>query len=512
MAKDVISPILAKIYTKNENILGMLKILEGIMDKKSYQDLYQRYEKIANLIPKEEILTEAERKYINFGTELRYTTLEGELNTFEQELTFYNVFKELSDIRNEVDASLRELFKDDSSLALYVNSGKILVQKILEVKEEKTLHQFTNLMSSSFGTLFDALKNLSAINNDTLLRYINNLESDYLKENLGALIRNSVDTYKYKGSIDEDFLTEEVLRECALGDKKIRETLESIKAVAKAQERIKEELKAIQEEINDLNNVVDNDQKQLKQIKQKRKVLELRKRLRQVLFGSFAVVPLAAPFVGYKIGKNASAKINLIKTITKTVDARTLEEVVKEEKYEELTTDYVYSVTICEPWHKNISGVSYVRNCTVYDYVLSEEERKDDFHLTLDNLNYDQLVKKYSYEEPTEMVDDSYYLEESQLYITETFQDAKDFISSDKYNVFYTTAGVGVLVCLYTTEALLYYLGGENLLYAWNEKYLEQVKEYEREDSSTSNSLKLTLKKKEELVKEYDEKKKKLEG
>ena len=38
------------------------------------------------------------------------------------------------------------------------------------------------------------------------------------------------------------------------------------------------------------------------------------------------------------------------------------------EDYLEYQTSYVASLTICEPYKKNISGTSYSRVCNVYDY------------------------------------------------------------------------------------------------------------------------------------------------
>jgi len=72
MKYDTVSSTLARIYTTDLNIRGMLKTLERIMDKKSYKNLYERYIILAKDIPKDEILSEGEIKYESFGTDLKY--------------------------------------------------------------------------------------------------------------------------------------------------------------------------------------------------------------------------------------------------------------------------------------------------------------------------------------------------------------------------------------------------------------------------------------------------------
>ena len=51
-------------------------------------------------------------------------------------------------------------------------------------------------------------------------------------------------------------------------------------------------------------------------------------------------------------------------------------------------------------------------------------------------IEIENLVKKYTYQEPTSKVYNKKYLTEQQVYITETYQDANDTKISKKYKFY----------------------------------------------------------------------------
>ena len=511
---DITNTILSRIYTTNENILGMLSNLEVIMDTNGYQELYNKYIEISKNIPINETLTEAEKKYENFGTELKYTSVDRELTKFESELEYYNDYKELSDLNNEVKNITNKAFDKNTSIEEYITKNKQFIESLIKIKNNKTIHQFTNLLNNSIENIFNSLKILSIINNNTLLEYIKELDSDYLNEHLASKIRKSINTTTYKGTLDADYLKEDVLYECANNDDKI---------IFKKNEAIeyekREKIRKQQEEVyvselfnelkqNDLD--IQKYQELIKRIKSSNISIKLKKLLLKSITIPALVIPLICPFIGNSMGKKASSNVKLTKTITKTVDASSLEVISENESYEELKTTYVASITICNPWKRNMSGVSYSRDCTVYDYNIDNTNIEEDFHLTLDNINKDNLTKKYTYEEVVSDISDDLYLTNNQIYITETYQDLNDIKISDKYNIPYTVVGVGTGIIIGTTELLIYLFLLKDLLENINENLDYKYRLNESDLIDANKSLKLTLNRQKEMKEEYDSLKQKI--
>lgn len=498
MKYDITDSILSKIYTTNQNILGMLNILSVIMDSNSYKEFYDRYLEIEKEIPKDEVLTELEKKYNSFGTELRFTPLEKKLRDFESELEEYNDYKDLNDLLNEVKKDTENIFNGDIVVEEYVTKNKKFIELIIDIKNNKTVHQFTKLLNVSIETVFNSLKTLSVIENSELLDFINQTNSDYLREHIASKIRQSVDTVQYKGKLDDDYLDTSTLYKCAKSDenivslmKKAQEYEEGQIALArKKEERITSLSEAIKLFENNIKKYTDN--------LQKLKLNHAGIKTKKILFRFIAVpaiaLPLSCPFIGYKLGKKASSKVLLTKTYTTTVDIDSQDVISSNEDYEELNTTYVASVTICDTWKKNLSGSSYSRNCTVYDYNLPDDKVTDDFHLTLDNIDYNNLVEKYTYEEVTTSVENEKYMKENQIYVTETYQDFTDMIASKKYNFPYTMIGLGIGDIIGFTELFIYLYCGKKYLVSLDNKLEQELKENEKDFDDTNKILKLTLK------------------
>lgn len=509
MKLDTVNPTLARIYTANENIKGILERLEVIMDDKSYQELYGRYLEIAKEVPQAEILTEYEEEYGAFGTDLKYGSLDNKLRVFENSLDIYDDYKDLSDMLNKVKGDMSIIFNEEISVEDFIEENERFVELLLKAKDNKTIHQFTDLFNDSIKTLFGSLKTLSFIGNDELVKFVIATNSDYLKEHLGSEIRRSIDTTSYEGRLDEDYVDSETLYKCALNDCEIiareaeaRDYREKQDALAKERD---EHISHLKDKIQVFEETIKKYQGELKNLKLKKTGLMAKRFFLKCAVIPAIAIPLSCPLIGRHIGQKESSKVVLTKTITNTVDTDSGDIVLSEEEYNELKTDYVASVTICEPWKRNASGTSYTRECTVYDYDFSElGELADDFHLTLENIELKNLIRKYSYQEPTGKVENDKYLNEKQVYITETYQDANITQISDKYNIPYTVAGVGVGILAGTTELLAYLYADRRMGINFKRKIDKALMANKYAMDETKKVLKLTIDNRETAKREYD--------
>lgn len=497
MKRDITNTILSRIYTTNENIIGMLQNLEVLMDSNGYQELYNKYLEIAQNIPANETLTEYEKQYENFGTELKYTPVDRALTKFENELEYYNDYKELSDLINDIKNATTHAFDKNASIEEYLIKNKQLIELIINIKNNKTIHQFTKLLDTSIGTVFDSLKILSLASNNELFEFIHQINSNYLNEHLASKVRKSINTVIYKGKLEDDFVNLSTLYDCAMNDEKIiakqQAAIESEKRQTKLEKERENYLSNLFKEINEQEINIKEYQKKLKELNLNINSLKIKKMLLRLITVPALTIPLACPFIGHSIGKKASSNILLTKTITRTVDADSLDIISQSETYEELNTSYVASVTICEPWKKNLSGASYSRICTVYDYKLEDIEITDDFRLTMENIDANNLVEKYPYEEVSSSILEQKYLTDNQIYVTETYQDFNMVKLSEKYNIPYTVAGAGIGICLGTTELLAYLFLGKKILEEYNENLNHNIEKNKSEVTATNKILKLTL-------------------
>lgn len=502
MKIDIVNPTLARIYTTNENIKGMLERLAIIMDKKGYQELYNKYLEIAKEIPEDEVLTDLEKKYNQFGTDFRYGPLDAKLKEFEKELDIYNEYKEFSDLLNRIKNDTTNAFEKDFLINEYVLKNKEFIDILLNIKDSKTIQQFTHLFEEAITTLFNSLKTLTLVGNNELISYIGETNSDYLKEHLASKVRNSIDTTSFEGSLDEDYVDFESLYECAVNDQEIIARQEEARSY---EERQLERVKYLENKIKVCSENIKKYQAELKKLKLNKIGLKARKMALRFVAVPALAIPLSCPFIGRHIGLKESAKVILTKTITNMVDADSGEIISTQEDFSELKTDYVASVTICEAWKKNVSGTSYIRDCVVYDYDFSDlGDLDDDFHLKIEDIKPENLIKKYTYQEPTSKVENPKYLTEEQIYITETYQDNSKTEISTKYNIPYTVAGTGVGVLLGTAEVAAYLYAGKKFMDKMNLKVDKKLSVNNEAVAGTNRNIKLDLEDQTQAKQEYE--------
>lgn len=453
---------LTRIYTSIENIDGMIDNLSAIMDSNGFNELNKKYKVLDKKVPRNTVLSNEEKQFGHFGVDLKYYNLDGELRDFEKELSEYNIYKSINDKVNEIKNNSKNIFKDANSIDLYVRLNEELVMLIFDGSKNKYSQQFTTLMKESFDTLFNSLKVLSSFDDKRLIEFINKYESGYVRENISSLIRSSIDTSKLKGSLDDDHIDYDTIVKCSLNDPK---TLNILEEAEKYSKMIKEERE------NNLR-IEEENKKRLELIRKRKKLLKLKLGLIKFLIVPSIALPMSCPIAGYAIGKRESNKINLTKTITTTVDMDNHEILNSSEDYLEYQTSYVASLTICEPYKKNISGTSYSRICNVYDYDTTGLDINDE--ITKDNLDESRKTLKYSYEQSTPIVENEKYLTEQQFLITETYQDLNTTTKSNKYTTSGTLIGLGTGLGISTSGFILYNNG---LSYYIDDKKKEYTKE-----------------------------------
>jgi len=415
MKYDTVSSTLARIYTTDLNIRGMLKTLERIMDKKSYKNLYERYIILAKDIPKDEILSEGEIKYESFGTDLKYGELDALLRKFEKELDIYRDYKRLSDLNKEIRDLSSEVFQEDFLVEDFIEKNKKLVDLFIIVKNNKTIHQFTDLMKKSSERIFRSLKILSLLNCSDLFEYINDTGSLLLKEMLGSLIRDSVDIFKFVGELDDDYLNMETISECALLDSKLMSKKDKILNCSSKQNEFlewkKKRLEHLEEYISQLEESIKFEDAEMEKLKSDRGFLKFKRALLRSIVIPAIVLPLSCFYLGFSRGSSD------------TKDGSSENAIDADDELLMDSSSYVAEVTICYPWEK-ITPEDYMRKCTVYDY--SFESDSEDFSLSLEDIDYERLVKKYSYNEVCDEVSDERYLTENQMYIAGVPQKISD--------------------------------------------------------------------------------------
>lgn len=502
---EVYKSVITQIMTTKNNIEGILNNLGAFMDKRSYQDLCVRYKELIKDIPRNEILTHEDKTLPNFTNDAKYTGLLSELTSFEKEVLKYDDFKSLYDTLNEMENSSDKFLSGSITIGEYSYNGRLFIDELLSVKEHPYSKQFTDLIDRCIKSIYKTIKVLAASDDTSLIDYIQNNDLDYLMEALGSEIRKTIDVTNYKGSLSEDFVRGNILKQCASEDQYILSKKEEIEFAKRESQRLENErlerLASIENKLVSIENEIKSNSETAKDLKKKNRILDFKLLMIRFVIVPALALPLSMPFIGRSIGSNKAKEHLLTKTITQTTDMNTKSLLSHEETYETALTNYVASVTICEPWKSNISGNSYKRKCVVCDYNMLG--LPDDFRLTIDNIDYDRLFVKYEYEETTS-TPELRYLEEKQLLVTETYQ-LDEKIPDESYTTRGTIVGSVAALGTSVVEGFIYYNLAENIAYLSSE-----IKDSFRNNSNHMNTLDIDRKDLDRKKKELEEKKRKL--
>ena len=287
-------------------------------------------------------------------------------------------------------------------------SAKTLLDSINSInthnKEEKN-----KLIDKAYQVIYSVILYEEIFDRSELLNYLNSLNIPTNKENIGRLLEQDLKKMDKKDLLDEDLRT---LRSEGLGYDYLNPDF--IRKVSRKtvgehnseyQERKREAVAELKEEVLDLTRSSGRMVSAFQDSKNTISKLYVNKALLTSRILSMILVPVIAFSAGHAIGKNASEKIPMYKTITRTVNSET-GEIVGEPTivYDEAETTYVATVMEYGPWKKNPTGVGYVRNVTAYEYI-APENPEEGYHATSEDLA-GNVREKYRYVEPNDILEE----------------------------------------------------------------------------------------------------------
>lgn len=460
---DNLEKLKTSLSNNASNIDDAMNILSIIMDSEDFNKLKKEYIEIFKDVSNKNTIEDI-TEFINIT------------NKFLNKLHKYDSYINLWTLVDNLNKLNKNAFTDNYNKDTVINSGINLITSLNNLNPEyKDL--FDKLINESLNTLFTSIKISSYYNDITLLEQVKKTSfKDYICNKI--LEESQIQSMNYSS----DSINIEQVKSCLDNDPILSTSKKSIELEKLKQEKIE----------NDRNKKLEKLSQDLK--KKRIKLFFSKLKLYLSGFGIITLLsfPITIPFIGHKMGKDRSNKILLTKTITATSDLDSKELIESSYKYLEGTTNYTASLKICSPWIINPTGTSYTRTCTVYDYNTDIKEE-----LTKDNIDESKLIKKYSYEETTNTVENLKYLTESQIFITETYQNNEDTIPSDKYTATYTLASLAIFSILYMLEAIIAMQGASDNV----TNYLSTLSKEVKEDKENKNSITIELNKVKKLVK-----------
>ena len=217
-----------------------------------------------------------------------------------------------------------------------------------------------------------------------------------------------------------------------------------------------------------------NLKNQLRQVKKEQLVLDMKN---FVLKGKkyLILTPLVLTIAGGALGYAKSSQTTLYRTITESYNVDT-EEPVDEPYYvyDEHKTSYVATVIVYGPWRKNPNGTGYLRAAEAYTYTPKEDSNKK---ITREDLFDDETRLKYKYTQRKSQLEDSDSMENYEIIIKQTYQDADDTKKSTKYTLPAAALGllIGLFVAFMTKSTKGYYIEKEFYRVKKRSEELEEI-------------------------------------
>lgn len=424
--------------SKVQNFKGIIKKLEGIIDTSYYEE---ELEKIYKDLKGEKIydpnMAAFRDDYEDYSLAPFNERVENLTYKLEEEVhPFYEVYLLSNQISNDVE-NINEV-----NVEQIVKNTIKLIKKVIDLNAHNK-EDLTKIINNSYKSIYKVILNEEMMEKDDVLKYVLTIDNDQIREALGRLVEKDIE-YLPKGNIikDElknikkeglgyDFLNPSIIKEIALNT--LSDKNENFKL--RKQNAATELASHINEIIYDKKTVEENSKNNKTEIRR----LRLRESFLTAKILSFVLVPVIGIFGGHELGKALSNRINEYKTVTRTINYETKEQVGEENSvYDEKETTYTATVKECTPWRKNPSGIGYVRNVKAYEFRSTGDSQE---------LNVEEIIKnkeKYKYMESKDVLDEDENTTDSVILIVETFQDKNVFRKSTKYIIPFSIVG-GVL-------------------------------------------------------------------
>lgn len=493
-----------------EKFYALVNNLEGIFAKvnemKKYKLDISYYENQLEELKKEfnlqdEMLKSSTITFENMRIDLEMFAL-GECNKKLEKLTIefennvtpiYNMYL--------LSKNLDKKFKDDNNndLEEVVTKCKELMKNINNIPTHNNI-EIINLYEKVHETILNGLLYESAYNSHDLLDYIKSTNNSQTRETLGKLIRTNISELIDDGKLKESEVDDDILNNLNEGlgyDFLSNEFIEllSLKKMSKKYDKIRYEK---EETIDNLNDRIsrtlslrDDYEVKLKNGKAniKSKMLELA--FIRTTLCALALSPAIIIGVSGHIGKVTSEKITEYATITREVNLKDNSIVGEEKKeYDDKETSYVATIVTYEPWKKNPTGVGYIRNAVAYEYI-TPANVSDDYHISEEDIK-DNIREKYRYVEAKDELTENDSMTDSEIHVTETYQNKNDSRKSTRYiipgYIIGTILGISELIALIKSGTIAYFIdendkssNDKKSLKKENELYAKQVKDYNDE-------------------------------
>lgn len=209
-------------------------------------------------------------------------------------------------------------------------------------------------------------------------------------------------------------------------------------------------------------------------------------------------LPISLGFAGYKWGKSKSDKIDLYQTTTCTRDLATGEIIgEKEIIFDEVETTYVATIKECGPWRTNPTGNGFIRDIITYEYITPEGI--DDGHRITEYKVGENAIKKYTYTEMKEELDDTDSKNDTVILITETYQDKSVTTKSKKFILPFTLLGSVVGIAATIALNMLTNLGFDGTTREL-ERLSSSINDYKLDNQQIDEQLQRLVQKSNELM------------
>lgn len=454
------------INRSHEDFDGRVKNLEGILDKVRtiFGELKEERE-LKEIQAKEASNQELKQDMGALQAHWDYAVLQEYCDSVdaitERVEKDYLPFYKLKLLYTKIDADLEVITAE--TIHEIIADTKELVDVINSIKHES--HKIKkNIVESAYKTLYNAMLYERLFQVNDIFNYVISLGHKDNKENLGRLIAQDIkklDANEIIGkeleAIDEeglgyDYLSEDIITELS---RIILGSPNSDYQERKAQAISEIEAKAdyILSEKNRVISAREANEKELKKIQKAKHKIALK-------IAAALMIPVVTTSLGYSIGAGISSTITEYGALTRTVNAET-GKLIEEPTltYDEIPTTYVASITVYEPWRRNPAGYGYIRNASVYEYI-TPENVSDDYHVSLKDIE-GNVLKKYSFVDPKDVLDSNDSLEDYEILITETYPDKDSNRKSTKFIVpgiiIGLLLGLGIDVALFILKVFSVY-------------------------------------------------------
>ena len=429
------------------------KDIEGILEKLS--DIFN-VEKFQKELKKIDIIVDSNKSVIKMKTLTKKTNHQNMQEEFEA-LVYDPYINDLKNLKEEIENELYPFYKiyllyskinlgidkiSNENIVDVIDAAKRLISSLNLIEKKLTIEE-QDIINKAYKALYDVILYEEIFTRNDILEAVKKLNTSAFQENLGRLLANDIKKLKKEEIIDEelkiidteglgfDYLNEAIINK--ISRRTVGET-NSIyqKRKKKTLEDLNFSIAAFEERKNSYT---------FKQLETKHKIknLKLSKNLLKLKAVSIVLIPVITFTTGYKIGRLKSNEITEYQTITQKIDLNTGKLLADPQKeFDEKPTTYVATILECSPWYKKDDN-NYIRNITAYDYI-NPPDIKDDFHVNMDNLE-GNLVVKYQYSENTTSLAKNETTDEPQIILIETYQDKSVTRKSTKFIIPFTTTG-----------------------------------------------------------------------